>query len=262
MHGIASQTVGYYVNKYCINHLAPKHKKHYPDEHLFNKIDTKEKAYIIGYSVADACISDDYIEFRCALKDKELMDFIAAYIGDCTVNVDATYNKAAKRFPSCGFKIGNKNIVTDFNKHCSQKIDKHMPIVRRDLEPYLLLGYFDGNGCITWGHRKDRHRIWHKVCFVGQLASLIGVQKILEHNGICSSIIPKGKEKAFVLEFANKPDILKFYHLIYDPKFVVLNRKYEHFNALRLELGEFGEDQRTPSEAVEEIATERVETNG
>ena len=117
-----------------------------------------------------------------------------------------------------------------------------MPIVKHDLIRYLVLGFFDGDGCITWGRRKDRNRIWQNVSFTSSFSLLEPVQKILESIGISSSIKPKGTDKCFVLKISSKTDVLKFCDWLYgDGEFVILKRKFDVFRALRLELGEFGE---------------------
>ena len=38
------------------------------------------------------------------------------------------------------------------------KKGRNLPITSKKLEPYLLQGFFDAEGCITWGYRADRNR--------------------------------------------------------------------------------------------------------
>ena len=123
------------------------------------------------------------------------------------------------------------------------KEERHYPKVKNEFERYLLQGFFEADGCITWGKRKDRNRIWHKVSFTSQLKLLEGVQQMLYKNiGISSVIRPKKNEGCYVIEFSNKEDVLKFINYIYpkDTDFIILQRKYLKANALRLELEEFG----------------------
>ena len=123
------------------------------------------------------------------------------------------------------------------------KADRHYPRVREDLERYLILGLFDSDGCITWGRRKDKNRIWQKISFTSQLKILQGVQQyLIKKLNISTTIRPKGNEKCFVLEFSNRNDVLKFCEHIYpDEEFIILERKYLKYKALRLELEENGE---------------------
>lgn len=261
--GKAKSTIGYWITKYGLNDKSKYKKPKYKNPKMFNKIDTPEKAYIIGYALADGYINDNVVEFGCCLEDKKILQFIAEYIG-ANYTEDLTYILKTKRFPRARITIGNLDLITDFNKHCSSKENKHCPIIPKNLEKYLVQGFFDGDGCLTWGRRKDRNRLWQKISFTSSLKILEGIQQILLKQCAISTIIrPKSNENCFVLEFANREDVLKFLNFIYpNDSFIILKRKYDKAQALRLELGEFGEGPTTPSQATEEKAVEGVETNG
>jgi len=261
--GVSKSTVGYWTQKYGFSSLTQKIKVEYKNEFLFNKIDSIEAAYILGYALADGYISERALIFTCAFSDREILEFISSNLGGNIID-DNRIIFSQRKYPNSRLGIYNKNIITDIIKHGSKKEDKHIPIIPKELERFLLLGFFDGDGCLTWGRRKDRNRIWQKISFTASFNLLNGIQKILEKRcQISSSIKPKGTEQCFVLEFAGKENVLKFLNFVYpkEDTFIVLKRKYNKANALRLELGEFGEDPRTPSEATEEIAVERVETS-
>ena len=77
------------------------------------------------------------------------------------------------------------------------------------------MGFFDADGCITWGIRKDRNKIWQKISFTSQLHLLEGIQKMLYNNiGISSTIKPKSNEDCYIIQFSNKEDVLKFINYI------------------------------------------------
>jgi hypothetical protein len=60
--------------------------------------------------------------------------------------------------------------------------------------------------------------------------------------GISTTVRPKSKENAYVLEFSSRKDVLNFLNYVYpDDKFVVLKRKYNSARAVRLEWEENGE---------------------
>lgn len=262
--GKSRSTVSYWIKKYELTDKMKYAKPIYKDPKMFNKIDTPEKAYIIGYALADGYINDKIVDFACCIADKELLQFISKYIG-ANYHEDMTYKPESKTFPHAEVHIGNRDIVTDFNKHCSSKLEKHCPIISKSLERYLVQGFFDGDGCLTWGRRKDRNRVWQKISFTSSLKVLEGIQQILLKQCDISTVIrPKAKENCFVLEFASKKNVLKFLNYIYpDDNFIILKRKYEKAVALRLELGENGERPTTPCEAEDSVeSTERVETNG
>lgn len=205
----------------------------------FEKIDTKEKAYSIGFISCDSSISNKMVEVSTSKKDKEVVDFISNVV-DGNVFVDNTFDKKSRRFPRARLIKKIPDVETFVGS--SLKKDRHFPIANKDLQRYVLLGAFDADGCITWGWRKDRNRIWQKISFTTSLKLATGIQQMLLKTLEISTIVkPKKNNKCFVLEFSNKNNVLKFLDYIYQDDFVVLNRKYLKAKALRLELEENGE---------------------
>ena len=175
-----------------------------------------------------------------AIKDKCVVEFIAKIVNG-NVIYSNKFDKKTRVFPKARM---TKRIV-DITKFTGgmTKVDRHYPRVREDLERYLIQGLFDSDGCITWGRRKDKNRIWQKVSFTSQLKILEGVQQyLLKKLNISTIVRPKSNEKCYVLEFANCSDVIKFCEHIYpNEDFIILNRKYLKYKALRLELEENGE---------------------
>lgn len=260
---ITSKTICYYIHKYELEEFM-KYKKPKYDEQYFDMIDTKEKAYILGYCLADGYISDKSVEFGCALEDKEILDFISKEFG-AKVQTDTYFNKKSRRFPRARINIGNPKIVKTFNKYCGQKEEKTFPRIKKELQHYMLLGFFDGDGCLTFGHRKDRDRVWQKVNFTGSYKLLYSIQKSLEKANITSSLRPKQDENCFVIELSSKDAVLKVLKYIYgEEDLIVLHRKYKKYVALRLELGENEETTQMSTISCQAVSheTEGVETIG
>ena len=207
---------------------------------ILNKINSKELAYVIGFISADASIDKiNRVEISTSIKDKSIIEFISKII-DSNISVDETYIQEKRIFPR--YRTSRK--ITDILKFVGnrKKEFRNIPIISNEFTKYLVLGFFDGDGCITWGRRKDRNRIWQNISFTSSYFLLESIQKILLKIGISSSIKPKGTEKCFVLKISSKKDVLKFCEWIYsDEDFIILKRKFDVFRALRLELGEFGE---------------------
>lgn len=257
---IAPRTVGYWVEKYGFKNEL-KYRK--TTSIKINKIDSKEIAYIIGFIAADAYIDSKLcIEMSVCLNDIEILEFISNIL-DCNLKIDKTLDLKTRRFPRVRIQKQISNIELFLGGKL--KSERSLPIVQKELNKYLILGFFDGDGCITWGKRKDRDKLWHKISFTSSLSLLTTVQKILfKFLNISTIIRPKKNENCFVLEFTNINDIIKFTDWIYEDKsFIVLKRKFNKSNALRLELGEFGEtvNNTTPSRAVDH-SIEGVETTG
>ena len=230
-------TIFYWINKYNLKDESKYVKK---DNYKFEKIDTKEKAYTLGFILADSAITEMNTEITVAIRDKCVVEFMSKIING-NVSYSNKFDKKKRVFPKA--RLIKK--ITDILKFTGgmAKVDRHYPRVRDDLERYLIQGLFDADGCITWGRRKDKNRIWQKVSFTSQLKILEGVQQyLIKKLNISTVIRPKGKEKCYILEFANLSDVLKFCENIYpNEDFIILKRKYLKYKALRLELEENGE---------------------
>lgn len=254
--GVANTTISRYIRNYNLNNLYSKPK--YLPYHL-TKIDSKELAYMLGFIIADSSINNEIVEISVAINDSELMDLFSPLLGIKSFE-DLTLVK--RRFP----RIRLVRKIVGINKFIggNKKKDRNVPIIQKDLEVYLIRGIFDADGCITWGYRKDRNRIWHKVSFTSSLGILTSVQKVLYKIGISTIVRPKANEDCYVLEFTNKKDILKFYNYLYaDDSFIPLKRKFDNYNALRLELGELSENTNcTILSCATDLSVESAETTG
>ena len=250
INGVSSQDIGkmvelsrnsvaYYQRKCGLSYLRKTKNPHSKSSYQFNKIDTKEKAYILGFLLADGTITQNGMtQIGVTLNDKEVIDFIASVI-DSEIIISTKLDKKKRIFPRCS----TKRSIKDIKKFTSGRLktERRYPRIRKDLERYLLQGFFDADGCITWGRRKDRNRIWQKVSFTSSYSLLEGVQQHLFNIGITTKLRPKSKENCYIIEFANKKDVLDFLDYIYpDENFIILKRKYLKAKALRLELEEFG----------------------
>lgn len=234
--GLHKNTVNYWVNKYQLKNCSKFRKR---ENFLFGKIDSLEKAYVLGFILADGAINKTKdVEISIGMKDKEVIEFICDILSS-NIIYDHTFDKSKKRFP----RVRTTKRIKDISTFTSGELkkDRTFTRVKNEFERYLLLGFFDGDGCVTFGKRKDRNRIWQKISFTSSFNLLIGVQKTLTKIGISSSIRPKKDNDCFVLEFSSKQDVLIFLNYIYpNDSFVVLNRKYLTACALRLELEENG----------------------
>ena len=267
-------TLRYYVNK---NNLKQYNNfvRNIDDKDFFKNINTKEKAYIIGFILGDGEIhSTNDVHLGIKLSDKQLIYDINNYLPwEGHIKEDLTFDKKTRRFPRIRFNFRSrafgKVLVKMFGDRLASK--RNMPIISKPLRPYLIAGLFDSDGCITYGFRKDRNRLWYKVSFTCNENILLGLQKELYANNISSRIYPKKNENVFVLEITNLKDIYNFFNLL-PTDGVRLKRKVEKFNnwlqevvktPLRLKLGELGERSydTIPSRALDH-SKEGIETTG
>ena len=136
--GLNHRTISYWVTKYNLNDLSKFSKR---DAYKFEKIDTKEKAYLLGYILADTAIDDKKnVEFSCAINDCEILEFIANII-DGKVTKDYTFDKKTRRFPRARMNKTIKDILKFTGG--AKKAERHYPRIRSDLEKYMIQGYLE-----------------------------------------------------------------------------------------------------------------------
>lgn len=120
------------------------------NENYFEKIDTQEKAYFLGFIFADGCVISDPIRYRYKLtikihsKDKHILNSLISSIdGEMMVWENKT------KFSQV--TLSGKKIVSDLIKlgaTPNKTFDLQYPIIDENLEKHFLRGYFDGDGCI------------------------------------------------------------------------------------------------------------------
>ena len=258
--GVSRSYVGYLIHKYELSHL----NIHNPlPPYVFNCIDTPAKAYVLGFLLCDSAISQyGHVDICTAVNDSCVVEFISSVIGGDPI-YRYKFNRDTREFPKC--RLSRK--ISDITRFIAgpKKEDRHFPRIRQDLELYLMLGVFDADGCITWGYRKDRHRVWQKISIKSSYKILYGVQQFLYRKLLISTVIrPVKGENCYVLEFAERKTVLIFLSWLYqNPNAVILHRKYQKACALRLELEENGEIWAIPSQyRAEPAEQEGVQTTG
>lgn len=226
-NNIPNKTLNYWINKW---ELVSNYNKPIYNENYFNKIDTKEKAYLLGFLLGDSSLVEHNIEITIGKQDVKFLKFLSEEIGS-NIIYDNVYNVSKKRYPRVRTSIGNKHILNSLKKLFGgfKKEDRHIPIISKKLRKFLLLGFFDAEGCITYGVRKDRGVFWGKVYFTSQLKMLEGIQNILIDYEISSSIKKRKTENCYDLYIRTK-DFNKIILLLNDD--IGLLRKQQKIKAL------------------------------
>lgn len=160
----------------------PKPTTH-PDlnDNYFETIDTKEKAYWLGFLYADGNITrvklvkEDLLQFqvRLALKDEIWVDKFA-------IAINASLDKKQYVNEQVGIYVRNRTFCGHLMRHgCVERKSKIITwpnLNNRELDLAFLLGYSDGDGTLSWS---------------GSLitcGSLVFLQQIKEHFNLSSTL--------------------------------------------------------------------------
>lgn len=221
-------TIRNLLNKHKIKSRG--NKQGYPrDEFYFNKIDTEEKAYWLGFLYADGCVHSNNYEISINITDKEHIEKFKAAIKAFNHNITEIQDKRFQNAKTLyQFSIKDKQLHQDLIKwgcipQKSLLINK-IPNIPRDYVSHFLRGYFDGDGSLHYLRGTNNYRI----SFVGTKDFLNDIQKELQTNVSLQSNIAG---KAYVLQIAGRRQIERILNYLYNnsKENNRLNRKYQKY---------------------------------
>lgn len=220
--GIYYTTVSYILKSFNI-----KLSKAQFNEHIFDNIDTEEKAYWLGFIYADGCISDNgSLEIR--LIDKEHLEKFKEFINSS----NPIRIKHYKEYTS--YSIMNKSkhlrdILISYGCTPRKSLTLKFPSMSIFQDSSLVIpfvrGVFDGDGSIGIGKHKNCTKPYPR-------ASIVGTQDIVTNCLKCTNIenlVTKyGKNNYYETKFTHSKAI-QFLNTIYNNAHIYLDRKYNKY---------------------------------
>lgn len=207
----------------------------------FFKSWSNNMSYVLGFFAADGCMirnkrSACFIEFKIC--DLELLENIKQALGsDHKISKRVVKNKKWKNIYR--LQIGSKEIFQDLEKiGFTQAKTKNLkfPEVPKEYIGDFIRGYFDGDGCISYGYYKTKDRKENKFTFSTRFTC--GDKKFLVSLKDKLSLDLKGgfivkKERGYELVYSHK-DSLALFDILYNniPRCIFLERKYSKFKEI------------------------------
>lgn len=200
------------------------------DNTVFEKIDSEDKAYWLGFLYADGSIGENrsQIELQLSEKDKahvyKFRDFIKS-----THKISLKNNKLGSSY---------RIIVEDVNMHrdliklgCTPRKSLTLKFpteeqVPKHLLPHFIRGYFDGDGGFS-----DTDKTLC-VNILGTKEFLEGLKKevfILNNKKIYPMSYKDNNKNTYRIQFGSRKDIKIFLDYIYKNSNINLDRKYEKY---------------------------------
>ena len=223
-------------------------KRYYKNEFYFEEIDTKAKAYILGFSLADGYnrryegtktidgkrkTQDFSIRYNLQVRDKSILDFIASEIFVDRIPEMRIRDDINKVY----LNISSKQISNDLAKW--GMVSGRMPILKypninEEFDIDFIRGYFDGNGSV--GTYKYSHQTVYNFNIVGGEIFLLSIKQKLEKAAkIKLRIREKKEDNVWVLYSRSKKEIKKIYKVLYKnvSKGMFLERKEEKMRLIK-----------------------------
>ena len=201
----------------------------------FDKLE-KEDCYFLGYLLGDG-------GFNKPTHKRNARMFVSSINEDVVEWMKNRYqpdNSIDSRIPvnkTRNIKTNKTSYRTTFSSKLTPYFKKHGILGLKKDRTYhhipkvhmrsFILGLLDADGYITWGHRKDRNRLWCNIGFTHQsYNALVKLQRFLELElNISSSVLPKSNEDCYILRFSSLKTTLQFLNWLYEEEYLP-----EHYN--------------------------------
>lgn len=191
------------------------------NENYFEKIDTEDKAYFLGFIFADGCIIYDPSKYRYKIeiklhpKDRHILESLIKFIeGEMKIWYDNNREM-------CQVSISGKKFVSDLIKlglTPNKTFNLEYPKISEKLEKHFLRGYFDGDGCIrVRTDKRDNTKLGDLRIVSGSIDMLNMINQrmhILFGTKINKLYGPKNKQYKFI-GWASMSDVEKIYEGFY-----------------------------------------------
>lgn len=229
---VNEKTISIWMKKFNIKNKGTSGaKKHFFDENTFEKIDTEEKAYWLGFIMADGCIYSDKkskrLQINLSSKDINHLNKFQYFLkSDYPIQIKKIKNSKASLLKINSTKMCNDLINNGIleRKSLINKYPKNIIPDKYFLS--FLRGYFDGDGCFSINEKSS-------LKILGTKDFLSNIQKILKEKFQINSSLYKNKN-IYSLEILRKKDKKIFLNLIYQNSNIYLDRKYDlyvHFKS-------------------------------
>jgi len=230
-------------NGYNAKSQSELQRKYPIKEDFFDKIDTEEKAYVLGLLYADGCNNTDRNSVSLGLKesDKEILEKVTIiiqptkpirYIDNSNKRKTRGFENAENTFEMC---IANKHISQRLIElGCGKAKTHNLTFPTEEQVPSCLIkhfvrGYFDGDGSVSGGRTPQ-------VDIIGTIDFLLPLQNILFKELSFNKTVLNQRHKNVdnnirSLQIGGNKQCIKFRDWLYEDATIFLKRKKEIFDS-------------------------------
>lgn len=163
------------------------------NEHYFEKINTEQKAYFLGFLFADGNIFKNQLSLEIQAKDRELLE---VFKEELQLESKISYRKRANTEVCC-IRVVSDKICKDLSQYGivpnKTYMTKHLPVIPEEFLPHFLRGLIDGDGWISI----DKSGYYH--------IGLVSYSKNIceEFQKYCNSLLSKKSKSKITLKDKN-----------------------------------------------------------
>lgn len=198
------------------------------NETYFDKIDTPEKAYILGFIYADGCLTrGKTLYIKLTESDREILEKIRSCLGsNHKISVHGYTSGYFTKNKSCSLSIVNKHLHDSLVKcGATERKTKTLTFPKfldEDLTSHFIRGFFDGDGSVYEVNQTK----FIGCSFTGTFDMLEGIRQICEKEFGTKAKVRKYKDKdIYDFKVGGKNNVIAFYKYLYKDATVFLGRK-------------------------------------
>ncbi|SDO17648.1 hypothetical protein SAMN04487897_109108 [Paenibacillus sp. yr247] len=198
------------------------------DERSFEKIETEEQAYWLGFLYADGSVTSTgrYV-LELTLKEEDYLHLVKfkSFLKTEAPLIKRITRLQGKEFVSFRMSVYNKKMVEDLIRlGCIPRKSLKITLpsseqVPADLLNHFVRGYFDGDGSIYVGDKHGHISLTSTDVFLYEIQRRYNLPGNKHHK----------KGNAFSFIYGKRSVLLPFLEALYDHSGIYLDRKYERY---------------------------------
>ena len=208
------------------------YKKKYFNNHYFDKIETEEQAYILGFIYADGYISSNTFGVKVDTKDIDIIEKIKSALQSehkIVRGINRNNTASGENTEYVMLSINDSYFVSKLQElgvlYNKSKILTFPHFLDKSLIRHFLRGYFDGDGSVYITQNNP------KFSLVGTKEFLETALTYIKENVNTKSNIHKNKT-IYDIQIGGRNLIKQVYKYLYEDATIYLNRKYLKFKDL------------------------------
>lgn len=220
-------------------------RKYHCNSNTFNKIDTEEKAYWLGFIYADGYISlnggegSKMLGIAISDKDKEHLVKFKRFMN--STSPIYTYDTSKTSFGDFKFS----RIVIRDNELCNDLINLGVTMSKTNILKFphdiipkgnmkdFIRGYFDGDGSLSFYLSKSKNFNEYKVKWCGTEEMLTSIHSYLPTNRVkMPALYVRNKDSLagnFQVDYGGNIQVGRILDYMYEGSTVYLDRKFERY---------------------------------
>lgn len=233
MYNVTDRTIAKILRKENVTLRKAIRRSVIKHHDIFHTIDTPQKAYWLGWLLTDGSVvvhhkrtdRSHVISFSLKATDKYIVERFAEFVGtskDCVKYDNKKHQQAYFRFAS-------QEMANDLAQYgvIPNKTGKQiLPIIKRELTPFLLRGIFEGNGTVYI----TKNLL--KTAFYGAKPLIVGIAELLDEEDIYTphAIIDRGVIASYHISAQNASyKLFKYMYEDVSDENMICQRKYNIF---------------------------------